>query len=128
MSQEGPLAVLTKPFEQPQPEPQVPARPRPEEPDSGLRVPAIQPQPVPPVPVQPQLRVPRDDFNGTGTPSRPESWAAVPPRPEELHDDLHAYTHFGQRFTPPPSNLPEKKRKGFKHFKSKLRELFGRRR
>ena len=38
------------------------------------------------------------------------------PRFEELHDDLHVatYPHLNQNYDPPPSKLPQKKRKPFK--------------
>jgi len=65
-----------------------------------------------------------------GTEIRPSPESGVPMRPqfEEPHDDLHVpemYTHLGQSYKSPPSKLPEKKRRGFKRFKSKFRELFG---
>jgi hypothetical protein len=43
-------------------------------------------------------------------------------------DDLHAagnHPHLNQHYTPPPSQVPQRKRKGFRHFKTKLRRLFG---
>jgi len=88
LSQEGPLAVVTKPFGGPQPVPRA------------------------------------------GTKIHPGLESGVPRRPqfEEPHDDLHApemYTHLDQSYKSPPSKLPEKKRRGFQRFKSKLREFFG---
>ena len=46
---------------------------------------------------------------------------------EEPHDDLHGatYPHLNQNYEPPPSKIPQKKRKGFKRFTSMLREFFG---
>ena len=38
------------------------------------------------------------------------------------------YPHLDQHYDPPPSQLPQKKRKGFRQFKMKLREFFGFRR
>jgi len=127
-SQEDPLVAVAKPFDEPQPGPRAPARPRSEEPDGDLHVPGIHQRPVLRVPTHPQLREPRDDLHRAEVSPHPESWAPIPPRSEEPHDDLHVpemYAHLGQRFTPPPSQLPEKKRKGFKHFKLMLREFFG---
>ena len=45
---------------------------------------------------------------------------------EEPHDDLHGatYPHLNQNYEPPPSKIPQKKRKGFKRFTSMLREFF----
>jgi len=88
LPQEGPLAVVAKPF-------------------GG-------PQPVP----------------GAGAGIRPGLESGVPMQPqfEELHDDLHVpemYTHLGQSYKSPLSRLPEKKRRGFRRFKSKFREFFG---
>ena len=102
--QGGPQEGVTKPFEEPQPVARVPIRPRPEESDSDndLRVPVIYPQPMLRVPVQPRFK--------------------------ELHDDLapKVYSHLGQRFEPPPSQIPPKKRRGFiKYFTFKVRGFFG---
>jgi len=44
----------------------------------------------------------------------------------EPYEDLHApeiYPHPIQRYKSPPYQLPKKKWKGFKHFRSKLRKF-----
>jgi len=81
--------------------------------------------------VQTRLGEPGHDLHRAEIHSRPESCVPIPRQSEELHDDVHGpeiYAHFGQCFDPLPSQIPVKKRKGFKHFKSKLREFFGLRR
>jgi len=117
------VVIVAKPSTGPQPVPRPPAKLRSVEPGSDPRVSVIHPQLVPPIPVPPH-----DDLLRPEIHSRPESRAPTPLQPEEPHDDLHVpekYKHLGQRFTPPPSQFPERKRKGFERFKSKLREFFG---
>lgn len=46
-------------------------------------------------------------------------------RSEEPSEEAVAFPHLTEDHLPPPSNLPQKKRRGFKHFKSKLRGFFG---
>ena len=70
---------------------------------------------------------PRNDLHGAKIYPRPESRVPIQPKFEEPHDDLHVlemYTHLDWRFKPPPSQIPRKKRRDFKHFKSKLRGFF----
>ncbi|KAF9643193.1 kinase-like protein [Thelephora ganbajun] len=52
-----------------------------------------------------------------------ETWDTIRARPQEPQYDPYGevFTHLDQHFEPPPSNLPQKKRKGIKHFLSKLR-------
>ena len=62
------------------------------------------------------------------TKQQPVSRVPTRSRSEEQHDDAATYSHLDQHYDPPPSNLPQKKRKGFRHFKMKVREFFGFRR
>jgi len=42
------------------------------------------------------------------------------PRPKESRDNSLTYPHLNQRYDPPTSRLPKKKRKGFKYIKAKF--------
>ena len=79
----------------------------------------------------PRLEEPQDGFPGAKIDTRPVSRVPMQLQFEEPHDDLHVpemYTHLGQHFKSPPSKLPEKTRRGFRHFKSKVLGFFGLRR
>jgi hypothetical protein len=113
LSLEQPQKVFIKTSDGPPPEPRAPIQPQLRMPLDHLRVPEIYPNP--------DQRRKSQEVTVTPKPSkkpRPESWAPTRRSDEEL------YPHLNQTFAPPPSQLPQKPRKDFKYFKSKLREFF----
>ena len=71
------------------------------------------PQPESQVPMKPQSGEPGNDPHALGI--RPRACPHVP--------EIHA--HLSQGCRPPPSELPEEKRGGFKHFISKVLRSYG---